>query len=135
MKSNIYFDHQSSLEFLLNWFAGVQLNHSTGFDSWDPEIDYRTDRNTDYRTDQNTDYRSNRINRNNDFSLTLPTKFKSKQNDNWGFASLDRNGKLAGSNIHFFNFFVFFAILLIPNCLILHVLTKRQTILTKKTCD
>jgi hypothetical protein len=101
-KATFIFDRQSSLEFLLNWFTGVQLNHSTGFDSWDPEIDYRLDKNTDYRTDRNTDYRTDR---NNDFSLTLPSKFKSKQNDNWGFASLDRNGKLAGSNIHFFNFF------------------------------
>jgi hypothetical protein len=94
------FDHQVAIEFLFNWFAGVQLNHSTGFDSWDPEIDYRTD--------QNTDHRSNRINGNIDFSLTLPSKFKSKQNDNWGFASLDRNGKLAGSNIHFLILFLFF---------------------------
>ena len=64
--------------------GGAHTNPATfnGFESWDPELVYQNDRIID-----------------SNFLTLPPPKSRVNQNNNnnnWGFTSLDRNGKLAG---------------------------------------
>ena len=78
-------------------FSGV-LTNTTGFDSWDPELNYQSSHNLEIDIGIGVGIDIGDGYQQQDFSSTLPTKLRSKSSNgyNWGFASLDRNGKCSG---------------------------------------